>query len=164
MTKMESDWEEGDEWAPDPRPEDGPAGERQPHTRAQGSASVGNIPRPGSPEYESLPMHAQADADQARHDALPDHWMECSVCDQPFDMRELDQVIVHEHDGPRLATGIRGEMFALRRLAMANERAVDGRGGEIEFEKTRCSVCNGLQFRVSGGMTCRKGHGGAPPA
>jgi len=39
---------------------------------------------------------------------LPPHHMRCGSCGQPFDMRDFDQVIAHEHDGPKEATGIHG--------------------------------------------------------
>ena len=37
------------------------------------------------------------------------HFMDCRTCGEPFDMRDLDQVIAHEHDGPHEVTGIVGE-------------------------------------------------------
>jgi len=39
---------------------------------------------------------------------LPEHFMNCNTCGLPFDMRDLDQVIAHEHQELREATGIRG--------------------------------------------------------
>jgi hypothetical protein len=41
-----------------------------------------------------------------------EHFMECGICGAMFDMRDMDQVMAHEHDGPKLATGIRGESAA----------------------------------------------------
>lgn len=38
----------------------------------------------------------------------PCHHMHCRTCGEVFDMRELDQVVAHEHDGPHEAAGIVG--------------------------------------------------------
>ena len=40
------------------------------------------------------------------------HMMKCRTCGLPFDMRDLDQVIAHEHEGPHEVTGIRGSAVA----------------------------------------------------
>ena len=43
-------------------------------------------------------------------DEIPDeHACECKGCGEVFDMRHLDQVMAHEHDGPHEATGIVGQ-------------------------------------------------------
>jgi len=47
------------------------------------------------------------------------HIMDCKVCGLPFDMRELDQVMAHEHDALHEATGIIGE----RKADHVSERA-----------------------------------------
>lgn len=51
---------------------------------------------------------------ESGEDDRDEHTMECQVCGEGFDMRDLDQVMAHEHDGPVLATGIRGEPVSTR--------------------------------------------------
>ena len=58
---------------------------------------------------------------RSRHDGWPTiaevpgirdearHFMLCGKCGGSLDMRDLDQVIAHEHDGPHEALGIVGE-------------------------------------------------------
>ena len=68
---------------------------------------------------------------------MSEHTMNCGVCGKPFDMRDLDQVVAHEHHGPRLATGVYGEITReesdrLLRIAFVpdqgwpDERATEG--------------------------------------
>lgn len=55
-----------------------------------------------------------------------EHMMSCTVCGQPFDMRHLDQVMLHEGDHkPRVATGIVGEIINGLRDLSAIEIALD---------------------------------------
>ncbi len=37
-----------------------------------------------------------------------EHFTECAICGLAFDMRDLDQVAAHEHNGPSLSSGILG--------------------------------------------------------
>lgn len=39
---------------------------------------------------------------------LPEHYTNCGTCGLPFDMRDFDQLVAHEHGGLREATGIIG--------------------------------------------------------
>ncbi len=61
--------------APSPEPSPEPAADKPKGRRGRppGSKNKTKIPEEGSPEYEALPMHQQADADQARaYDANPE--------------------------------------------------------------------------------------------
>ena len=60
--------------------------------------------------YESA--KDESDAQQQAKSAileLDTDYILCSVCATFFDARHLDQVIAHEHGGPHLALGLRGE-------------------------------------------------------
>lgn len=52
---------------------------------------------------------------------MREHTMVCRGCGEAFDMRELDQVVAHEHGGPALATGVRGDLLARANVHRNNE-------------------------------------------